>query len=183
MYRLSLGTSAPCVLMILPWCAVQPPPSWVNLPKFWSWSMLRVTSFPSSLHWHLMNRSGFSNTHWNVHTLIPSLLKPQLKALSTRCMTSLERFSLRLCNSAEVESYGKYQSVFFWHLNANIYITVGLCSSPGCGSWRQHCHSVASRGSGSSGNAHPAAGSRGQVLEGSLHGCRQILWCKHNYAC
>lgn len=54
----------------------------------------------------------------------------------------------------------------------------GLCSPPGCWGRRKHCHPVAPRGSGSSSYAHLTPGSRRQVLEGSLHGCRQIFWCK-----
>lgn len=61
-------------------------------------------------------------------------------------------------------------------LTAHLALSLpGLCSAAGSGSMRQHRHSAASRGPGDPGHAHPAPGCGGQVLEGSLHGGRQVL--------
>lgn len=51
----------------------------------------------------------------------------------------------------------------------------GFSAAACSGGLRQHRHSAASGGPGDAGDADPAPGRRGQVLEGPLHGCWQIL--------
>ncbi len=61
------------------------------------------------------------------------------------------------------------------HISRHFLFSAGLCASLGGRSWRQHCYSAATGRLGGSGHAHFASGRRGQVLEGALHGGRQVL--------
>lgn len=52
---------------------------------------------------------------------------------------------------------------------------LGLGAAAGGGGLCQHRHSAASGGSGDPGDANAAPGRRRQILEGSVHGGRQVL--------